>query len=199
MAALLLKKKYLDIKDNMSKIPGDKLDYIVMKVHECMTVEKPLLFLKRCCEILVKIYTLGGLKEQLVNEIRGLSVINSINMKLTLMYFIEIVCEFAFDDNLLIQHSVEMVNIFSNGLKDDNNDVRVSAFKTTTIFLSSITSPVLVNEFTIILEVLLDKAIELIQFDQESGVVALESLNELIEAHPKFIKPMLPKMLRMLT
>jgi len=30
---------------------------------------------------------------------------DSLNKKLTLMYFIEIMCEFAFDDNLLVKYS----------------------------------------------------------------------------------------------
>ena len=56
MSALLLKKKYLDIKDNIAKLPKEKLQLIVSHVISLMTADKPLMFLKRCCEVLVRIY-----------------------------------------------------------------------------------------------------------------------------------------------
>jgi len=56
MGALLLKKKYLDNKENLHKISRDKLEMIVTSVTACMTATRQVMFLKRCCEILVKIY-----------------------------------------------------------------------------------------------------------------------------------------------
>lgn len=49
------------------------------------------------------------------------------------------------------------------------------------------------------LQLLLQKAIELIKYDQESGVTAIESINELVESHPKFIKPIFKDMLMIYT
>ena len=57
MGALLLKKKYLDVKDNLAKLSKDKLELIVSTVTSMMVPEKQLNFLKRCCEILVRIYS----------------------------------------------------------------------------------------------------------------------------------------------
>ena len=57
MGALLLKKKYLDVKDNLAKLSKDKLELIVSTVTSMMVPEKQLIFLKRCCEILVRIYS----------------------------------------------------------------------------------------------------------------------------------------------
>ncbi len=57
----------------------------------------------------------------------------------------------------------------------------------------------MVKKFDGVLQVLISKAIELIKFDQESGVTALESLNELIESHPNFIKPIIPQLLSIFT
>jgi len=53
----------------------------------------------------------------------------------------------------------------------------------------------MIKKFNSVLKTLLSKAIQLIQFDQESGIIALESLNELVEAHPKFIKPIFDDLL----
>jgi hypothetical protein len=57
MGALLLKKKYLDTKDNLRKIPREKLEMVVTNVTASMTANRQVMFLKRCCEILVRIYT----------------------------------------------------------------------------------------------------------------------------------------------
>ena len=58
MSALLLKKKYIEIKNNFSQLSVEQLGFIVQSVQNSMNPEKPTQFLKRCCEILVKIYVL---------------------------------------------------------------------------------------------------------------------------------------------
>lgn len=90
------------------------------------------------------------------------------------MYLIEIICEFAFnDDAMLLEHSTVLEQIFQRGLEDESNEVRVASFKTLTIFLSSINDESLVKKFESVLAILLTKCIEAIKYDQESGKVAL--------------------------
>ena len=120
-------------------------------------------------------------------------------MKLALMYFIEITCESAFNDALLLNYSSSLTVIFNKGLADPSNEVQVATFKTLTIFLSTIQDDGNMKQFNPILKNILSKAIELIKFDQESGISALESLNELIESHPKFIKPIFDDLLMIYT
>jgi hypothetical protein len=55
MGALLLKKKYLDNKDTISRLSKDKLTLIATSVNSLMNPDKQLMFLKRCCEIMVRI------------------------------------------------------------------------------------------------------------------------------------------------
>lgn len=55
------------------------------------------------------------------------------------------------------------------------------------------------KQFNSLLKNILTKAIELIKFDQESGISALESLNELVESHPKFTKPIFDDLLMIYT
>lgn len=57
MGALLLKKKYLDPKPMIEKITQDRLVTIVGSVKNSMNAGRPVMFLKRCCEILVRIYS----------------------------------------------------------------------------------------------------------------------------------------------
>ena len=44
-----------------------------------------------------------------------------LNMKIALMYFIEITCESAFNDALLINHSSSLINLFNKGFADSSN------------------------------------------------------------------------------
>eukprot|EP00178_Gracilaria_changii_P008232 TRINITY_DN25297_c0_g1_i1.p1 TRINITY_DN25297_c0_g1~~TRINITY_DN25297_c0_g1_i1.p1 ORF type:complete len:118 (+),score=8.19 TRINITY_DN25297_c0_g1_i1:180-533(+) len=55
------------------------------------------------------------------------------------------------------------------------------------------------KQFSSLLKNILSKAIELIKFDQETGITALESLNELVESHPKFTKPIFDDLLMIYT
>jgi endonuclease III len=56
MAALLLKKKYLDIKPNLEAMSPAKMKHIIQSVQTCMSADKKTTFLKRCCDILVKLF-----------------------------------------------------------------------------------------------------------------------------------------------
>ena len=127
--------------------------------------------------------------------IEQLGQVDAVNMKLALMYFIEIVCESAFNDELLLKYSNNLEALFQKGLEDPSNDVKVAAFKTLTIFLSSISDEKALRKFAGVLKILVAKTIELIKIDQESGIVALESLNELVEAHSKFVRPIFENLL----
>lgn len=69
------------------------------------------------------------------------------NMKIALYYMIELICECSFDDKLLMQYSSSLEVIFQKGLLDENNEVKVAAFKTLTIFLSSIDDEKMVKKF----------------------------------------------------
>lgn len=55
MAALLFKKKYLDNKEIISRLPKEKLSMIATSVTGMMNPDRQVMFLKRCCEILVRI------------------------------------------------------------------------------------------------------------------------------------------------
>jgi hypothetical protein len=57
MGALLLKKKYLDDGNNFAKTSTEKLEFIIMSVKNNILPDRSLTFLKRCCEILVKVFT----------------------------------------------------------------------------------------------------------------------------------------------
>jgi hypothetical protein len=78
------------------------------------------------------------------------------------MYFVEIMCEFAFDDDLLLKNSQALNDLFVLYLNDQESTVRVSALKSLTIFLSSIEADNVVNKFSSVAPLLLSKSIEAI-------------------------------------
>lgn len=85
--------------------------------------------------------------------------VDSLNMKLALMYLIEITCESAFNDNLLIGYSSQIIAIFDRGFADPTNEVQVATFKTLTNFLSTITEESNMKQFSPLLKNILSKAI----------------------------------------
>lgn len=87
-------------------------------VQNMLVPEKPYNFLKRCCEILVKIFTYADQKKELISIVQGMATSEANNMKLALMYLIEIICEFAFDDQLLMENAAAMDAIFQRGFAD---------------------------------------------------------------------------------
>ena len=166
MAALLLKKKYLEPEDIAKNLSNEKLQHIVHGVQGCMNAQRQPTFLKRCCDILVKVYNQIGQQKELIGLIQSLSNEEHHNMKIALYYLIEISCECSFDDELHLQHAGSLDAIFQKGLSDESNEVKVAAFKTLTIFLSSIGEEKVVKKFESVLQLLITKAIELIKFDQ---------------------------------
>lgn len=58
-----------------------------------------------------------------------------------------------------MQHSGSLEVIFQKGLMDENNEIKVAAFKTLTIFLSSIDDEKMIKKFEAVLQVLISKAI----------------------------------------
>lgn len=66
------------------------------------------------------------------------------------------------------------------------------------IFLSYITDESFLKKFTSIFPILISTSIEAIKADEEAGKIALESFNDLIEAHSKFVKPILNELLQLI-
>ena len=105
MAALLLRKKYLENEETSKKLSNEKLEYILKSVQACMNAERPIMFLKRCCDILVKVYNQAGQEQYLIGLIQALSGEEAHNMKVALFYLIEMSCECSFDDALRMKNA----------------------------------------------------------------------------------------------
>ena len=95
----------------------------------------------------------------MVQLIKNMGNVEVLNMKLALMYFIEITCESAFNDALLINHSSSLITLFNKGFGDASNEVQVATFKTLTIFLSTIQEESSMKQFNSLLKNIVSKAI----------------------------------------
>ena len=60
-------------------------------------------------------------KEQLLQIIQSLASVDSLNTKLAVMYFVEITCEHAFNDTLLLNYASHLIALFNRGFADSSN------------------------------------------------------------------------------
>lgn len=89
--------------------------------------------------------------------------------------------------------------IFSKSLKDESINVRTSALKAITAFISGIDDQDVVLEFEPILGLLIDTVSKALQVDEEQGTQALDSLGELTGAHPEVWKSNTSKLLNVVS
>lgn len=115
------------------------------------------------------------------------------------MYFMEILCEHCFNEAHLKQASGDLVQLFEKYIVDTDITVAISAVKAIISFLSSIEDKDFVKKFSQILPVLLNTLITAVKQDEDSGVSLIQSLGDLIEAHPTFVKPIIEDMLATMT
>ncbi|KAL4509172.1 hypothetical protein ABPG72_018103 [Tetrahymena utriculariae] len=199
LAALLLKKQYIDKDEILQKIPDNILGEIVKKVEQSINENRKTLYIKRACEILVKLYTNKNGLAQLMLLIQKFSQATTSNLKIGLMYLIEIICEYSFNDEELMKYSGEFSAIFSKFMDDSDIKVRAETFKSLTGFLCSIEEDGLLKSFEGVFPTLISKCVECIQADEEAGSTSLNSLVDLIDIHPKFVKPITYELLNLFT
>ncbi|KAL4480079.1 hypothetical protein ABPG74_020595 [Tetrahymena malaccensis] len=199
LGALLLKKQYIDKDEVLQKIPDNILGEIVQKVEQSINENRKTLYIKRACEILVKLYTNKNGLAQLMQLIQKFSQATTSNLKIGLMYLIEIICEYSFNDEELMKYSGELSAIFSKFMEDSDIKVRAETFKSLTGFLCSIEEEGLLKNFEGVFPTLISKCVECIQAEEEAGSTSLSSLVDLIDIHPKFVKPITYELLNLFT
>lgn len=83
------------------------------------------------------------------------------------MYCFEVLSELNLDLEKLSQQSEAFKQVFSQGLNDGDNNVRVASLKATTAFLSSIEDQTVVLKFVDILDLILRIVIEALKTDED--------------------------------
>ncbi|EGR27811.1 kap beta 3 protein, putative [Ichthyophthirius multifiliis] len=199
LAAILLKKQYIDKTENLQKIPQDILQQMTQTLESTITAERKVVYLKRVFEILVKIYTQSNSSDNLINLITKYSQTTESNIKKGLMYLIEISCEYSFDDTQLMQNSSKISSIFMHYLEDKDPLVQSLSLKSLVTFLNSIEDENNLRKFSDVFPLLISKCVNCLKADEESGLTSLTSITDLIETHPKFVKQITNDFLNLFT
>jgi hypothetical protein len=195
----LLYKKVLSKNEVFKNLPAHTIQLIMETVVAAVLPERKFTFLKRAAEILVQIYInqdaylpffeLMGKYENAQDE----------KIKLFVLYALELLAEFSFDEGLLIQHSGEFTKWFEKFMADESVGVRVGATASLSSFLSCIQETSHIMKFEGVLPTLLTLLIEAIKDDEEKGLKVIKSFEDLINSHPKFVKKQLEEILNVFT
>jgi len=201
LAAVSMKKYHLQIFKEYERIQTDKLELLEKKVVALLADGSHSLKLyKRLIEILVLVY--GNSEEThayLLKTILSLENGQNNKIKISIMYFIELLCESCFNEDHLKGISGDLTQLFEKYITDSDINVAIAAIKSIISFLSSIEEASFVKKFSSILPVLLQTLISAVKQDEDSGISIIQSLGDLIEAHPLFIKPIIEDLLVTLT
>ncbi|CAD8062503.1 unnamed protein product [Paramecium primaurelia] len=198
--SILLSKTIFENEENIGKLEWSHVEAVLKFCVSELKQENKLSHLKRMCDLAVK----GLLKFTKYDEMIMLLFeigrsAQTLNQKLATMYYIEIMCEFALCDEQLIKHSQQLNEIFSAFLNDQSPQVRAATCQGISSFLVSIEEESLLNRFSNNAVVLLQQFAQVMQVDQEASVQALQSINELLENHPKFMKNLYGELLNIYT
>lgn len=138
--------------------------------------------------------------QHLLTKILTLQNADNSKIKIYIMYFIEIVCDFCFDEDQLKKSSAFLIQLFEKYISDTDVAVTISAVKATITFISNIEDKSFIKKFAQILPVLIQNLITAVRQEDEGSAVSFVScLENLIQSHPGFIKPVIEDILFTLT
>ena len=99
------------------------------------------------------------------------------------MYNFEILSEFHLSQELIVEHSNQFLELFTQTLQEDNIETKVASLKAITVFLSSIDDEEVVLKYKQIMAGLLDVVIVVMKEDETQGQASLEAMIELTSTH----------------
>ena len=183
----------------MQKIPQETLKNIHNELSGMLNSNFRLIFLKRICDILVIIHNHLNSYQDLMMIINNLSSTADSKIKQIILYILELLCDYCFDEVLLKSQTEFLTTIFSQYTQDPDYIVRVSAIKATISFLACIEDEKFAKQFKSILPILLQNTVDSIKQDQQAGKECIESMGDLIEGQPKLVKEFTNDFLEILT
>ena len=85
------------------------------------------------------------------------------------MYNFEVLSEYHLSQELIVEHSAQFLELFSNTLKEDDILIKVAALRAITCFLSSIDDEGFVIKYKGMMDGLLQVVIAVMQQDETQG------------------------------
>jgi hypothetical protein len=197
LATLLLKKTYLDDPEILKQLTPEQLGHMKALLLENLNFQKEWKTLQRIGEALAKIYTVSDLRSSFADIMAWFNHENAVTRQFAI-FLIEILCDHKVLNSDVVKDSVsDFHGIFEKGLLDTDVKVRVSSLKAITQFLSNLNKD-LITKFASLTSAIIDTLIYALKNDEEKGKSALESLNYLTDAHPKYWKENLETFLHVL-
>lgn len=99
------------------------------------------------------------------------------------LYSFEILSEYHLEQEHIVAHADNFLQLFTSTLQDENVEVKVAALKAISAFLTSIDDEDIVMKYQGMMESLLDVVISVLQKDETQGQASLESMIELTQLH----------------
>ena len=196
LATLMLKKIFLDNKEKKDTLTPNDLNDLVALLKSKLNFSSSWKSIQRIADALSPCYLALSLPNGLNEIMNWFNDANNATSRKFAIYLIEVLCDLeAIKDSMLDQTACDnFKEIFNKGLSDVDIDVKVSSLKATTMFLNSLQSEELIMKFTSLTDKMIATLIDALKHDNEtkdtkaSGKTALETLNVILDSHPKFWK-----------
>ncbi len=172
----------------MSRLDENLLSSLKQLVFNFITFDKEPKFLERVGELVAKLYYKNSLKEIFGFIGQWMSNENPAARRFGI-YIVEVLCDLGAINEEVVQSSTSNFNnIFEKGLQDQDIQVKISALKATTQFISNLNNHTLVLKFSGLTQIIIETLVNALKNDLEKGKLALQSINNLCEAYPKLWK-----------
>jgi hypothetical protein len=106
-----------------------------------------------------------------------------------ILYSLELLFEFSFSEEVLLKNLAPLSELLNSALADTEVNVQVAGASALTMLIGGISSDEILSNFNPLVEKLFDLIIKVIQQqDEDRGVKMLNTLDDLISSHPKYIE-----------
>jgi len=189
LAALLLKKNYLEDKTILANLTGDNLDVLEKVLKQNIDFEnKEFKTLQRIGEALAILYSGLDLQKCFKDIITWFSSTNPLARRFS-VFLIEILCELRVLNDDVVKNSItEFLEIFMKGLTDPDTNVKVNSLKAVSGFLNNLTKKEVIMKFQELAQIIIQSLVVVLKTDTESGKLSLQALNDLADSQGKFWK-----------
>ena len=190
LASLMMKKVYFENKDIRSNLTNEQILNIknFLKSQISFNSNKNWKTLQRIGDNLAYLYQLSDMKESFSEILFWFNSNEPLARKFSI-YIIEFLSDLSFFKSDLVQSNLnDFKNMFIKGLNDNDIQVKVSSIKSFCGFLKNLNDDKLLEEFSELIENLLNCTLSILGNDEFSDKEILESLNNLTDFYPKFWK-----------
>lgn len=191
LAALMFKKTLLDDAKYLNTLSSDVAEKLINEVfYKLVDVQKEWKFLERVAENIARLYTIANLKNSF-NQIVDLFNHESPIIRRFAIFLLDSISDLNLIKEDLVQITFDSFKtLFSKGLEDTDPNVRIITLKATTTLLGSISNKTLLMEFSSLASFIVRSLVYCLQNDVDGtkSISCLETLNILVEVHPKLWK-----------